>query len=73
LISGWRGQARSERAEFLTRAQIDEFKASQVAAVPLGRMGTADEVAKAAVFHASDDSSYVAGIELFVDGGVAQV
>jgi NAD(P)-dependent dehydrogenase (short-subunit alcohol dehydrogenase family) len=57
----------------LTREQIDEFKASQVAAVPMGRMGTPDEVAKAAVFLASDDSSYVTGIELFVDGGVAQV
>jgi NAD(P)-dependent dehydrogenase (short-subunit alcohol dehydrogenase family) len=57
----------------LTREQIDEFKASQVAAVPMGRMGTPDEVAKAAVFLASDDSSYVTGIELFVDGGTAQV
>ena len=36
-------------------------------------MGTPDEVAKAAVFLAYDDSSYVTGIELFVDGGVAQV
>jgi NAD(P)-dependent dehydrogenase (short-subunit alcohol dehydrogenase family) len=56
-----------------TREQADEFKASLVAAVPLGRVGTADEVAKAAVFLASDDSSYVTGIELCVDGGMAQV
>ena len=43
------------------------------AATPLGRLGTADEIAKAAVFLASDDASYITGIELFVDGGFAQV
>ena len=39
----------------------------------MDRMGTPDEVAKAAVFLASDDSSFVTDIELFVDGGMAQV
>ena len=43
------------------------------ASVPLGRIGTPDEIAKAAVFLASDDASYIAGIELFVDGGTVQV
>lgn len=41
--------------------------------VPLGRVCDPDEVAKAALFLASDDSSYIAGIELFVDGGQAQI
>lgn len=43
------------------------------ATVPMGRIGTPNETAKAAVFLASDDSSYIAGIELFVDGGRGQI
>jgi NAD(P)-dependent dehydrogenase (short-subunit alcohol dehydrogenase family) len=41
--------------------------------VPLGRLGTPDEIAKAVVFLASDDASYITGTELFMDGGFAQV
>ena len=50
-----------------------QFKAGMAANVPMGRIGEPDEIAKVAVFLASDDSSYVTGIELFVDGGMAQV
>ncbi|HWN56208.1 MAG TPA: glucose 1-dehydrogenase [Methylomirabilota bacterium] len=57
----------------LTGEQIEEFKKNIVAAVPMGRMGDPDEIAKAALFLASDDSSYVTGVELFVDGGMAQI
>jgi NAD(P)-dependent dehydrogenase (short-subunit alcohol dehydrogenase family) len=57
----------------LTPEHAGKAKESLVAAVPLGRMGTPDEVANAGLFLASDDSSYVTGVELFVDGGMAQV
>jgi NAD(P)-dependent dehydrogenase (short-subunit alcohol dehydrogenase family) len=55
-----------------TQEQRDDLYA-KLASVPLGRVGRPDEIAKAAVFLASDDSSFVAGIELFVDGGAVQV
>jgi NAD(P)-dependent dehydrogenase (short-subunit alcohol dehydrogenase family) len=53
--------------------QLQQITAGLVSSVPMGRMGTSDEIAKAVVFLASDDSSFVTGIELFVDGGMAQV
>jgi hypothetical protein len=46
----------------------DEEKAAAVASVPLGRIGTLDDLGKAAGSLASDDSAYVSGVELFVDG-----
>ena len=57
------------QSEEQTRQRKDMFAAS----VPLGRLGLADEIAQAAVFLASDDSSFITGSELFVDGGMAQV
>jgi NAD(P)-dependent dehydrogenase (short-subunit alcohol dehydrogenase family) len=51
----------------------DELKAQFIAAVPLNRLGHPEEIGAAALFLASDDSSFVAGAELSVDGGMAQV
>ena len=56
-----------------TEKEINQIKANLVAAVPIGRMGSPDEIAKAVSFLASDDSSYITGIELCVDGGMAQI
>ena len=55
-----------------TDAERRQFKAALAGQVPLGRLGEPDEVAKAAVFLASDDGSFINGVELFVDGGLTQ-
>jgi len=57
----------------LSDEQIKAMESDAAAAAPLGRAGTPDEIAKAVVFLASDESSYITGIELFVDGGVSQI
>jgi NAD(P)-dependent dehydrogenase (short-subunit alcohol dehydrogenase family) len=53
--------------------QIEQVKTILVSAIPMGRMGSPDEVAKVVSFLASDDSSFVTGSELFVDGGMTQI
>jgi NAD(P)-dependent dehydrogenase (short-subunit alcohol dehydrogenase family) len=54
-------------------AAAEQLMKKLLNSVPLGRFGTPDEIAKPVVFLASDDSSYITGMELFVDGGMAQV
>jgi NAD(P)-dependent dehydrogenase (short-subunit alcohol dehydrogenase family) len=53
--------------------RVEQFKKSVPSSVPLGRVGNPDEIAKAVAFLASDDSSYITGVELFIDGGLAQI
>jgi NAD(P)-dependent dehydrogenase (short-subunit alcohol dehydrogenase family) len=57
----------------LTDEQIEGFKAQAAETTPLGRTGSAHEIARAVVFLASEDASFINGIELFVDGGAAQI
>jgi NAD(P)-dependent dehydrogenase (short-subunit alcohol dehydrogenase family) len=57
----------------LLNRQSPEMIARIASTIPMGRLGEPEEVAKVALFLASDDSSFVTGIELFVDGGRAQV
>lgn len=56
-----------------TKEGADEIRAQFISVIPLGRMGRTEEVANAALFLASDESSFVAGADLVVDGGMGAV
>ena len=84
FVRGWTVELKDRRirSNVLSPGPIDtpiigqqpqDAIARVLSTIPMGRMGEADEVAKAALFLASDDSSFVSGIELFVDGGRAQI
>jgi NAD(P)-dependent dehydrogenase (short-subunit alcohol dehydrogenase family) len=84
FVRGWTEELKERRirSNVLSPGPIDtpiiawqppDAIARIVSMVPMGRMGEPEEVAKAALFLASDDSSFISGVELFVDGGLAQI
>jgi len=84
FVRGWTSELKDRRIRSnvlspgpVVTSLVDEQPPDAIekiaATIPMGRMGEPDEVAKAALFLASDDSSFVTGVELFVDGGRAQI
>ena len=57
----------------MTAEQVGQFADQMATTIPLGRVGTTDEIAKAVVFLASDAASYITGVDLIVDGGMTAV
>ena len=73
LSPGWIDTPLIEGNRSIQEQGVEQFKAQVAAPVPMGRLGASEEVANAALFLASDDSSFITGVELFVDGGLAQI
>jgi NAD(P)-dependent dehydrogenase (short-subunit alcohol dehydrogenase family) len=73
FVRTWTTDLKDRRIRSNVVRQSTDVIARIVSTIPMGRMGEPEEVAKVALFLASDDSSFVTGIELFVDGGRAQI
>jgi NAD(P)-dependent dehydrogenase (short-subunit alcohol dehydrogenase family) len=73
LSPGWIDTPILEGNRSIREQGVERFKSQVAAQVPMGRVGDPEEIASVALFLASDDSSYITGVELFVDGGLAQV
>jgi NAD(P)-dependent dehydrogenase (short-subunit alcohol dehydrogenase family) len=73
LSPGWIDTPMIVGNKLIKEQGVDRFKSQVAAPVPMGRMGAPEEIANVAVFLASDDSGYITGVELFVDGGLTQV